>query len=211
MQPTTSPTHEPNTPEPVSDPKCTIPLSTLTTTGTANQPQQLPFPHIQNWEYILGIPPCLLVLQLLPQTISHCQHPKLYPSNRLHLHHITLSEFHIWTTYLWKWWLESCVSPSLPEDEEQTTIKNTDISFGPEDHQISNLQTSHAKAVAKVIGRSEDVLKLDTIRVQMKSNSSCCSTMHKEHDRIFSQLQVALLRSQSDKLSKIEEAEKPYY
>ena len=35
--------------------------------------------------------------------------------------------------------------------------------------------------------------------------------MRKEHDRIFSQLQVALLRSQSDKLSKIEEAEKPYY
>jgi len=36
--------------------------------------------------------------------------------------------------------------------------------------------------------------------------------MCKEHDRIFSQLQVALLRSQSDKLSKnLEEAEKPYY
>ena len=35
--------------------------------------------------------------------------------------------------------------------------------------------------------------------------------MRKEHDRIFSQLQVALLRSQSDKLSKIEEVEKRYY
>jgi len=77
--------------------------------------------------------------------------------------------------------LESCVSPSLPEDEEQTTIIN--INFGPEDHQISNLQTSYAKAVAKVIGRSEDVLKLDTIWVQMKSNSSCCSTMREEHNR----------------------------
>ena len=81
----------------------------------------------------------------------------------------------------WNQWAWSCVFPSLPEDEEQTTIIN--INFGPEDHQISNLQTSYAKAVAKVIGRSEDVLKLDTIRIQMKSNSSCCSTMSEEHDR----------------------------
>ena len=52
-QPTTSPRHEPNTPEPVSDPQCTIPLSTLTTTGTANQPQHCddgtisPYPELR--------------------------------------------------------------------------------------------------------------------------------------------------------------------
>ena len=141
----------------------------------------VPFPHIQNLQYI-GILPCLLVVQLLLQTISHRQHPNQYPSNRLHLHHITLLEFHPYLNVSLETMktLESCVCPSLPEDEEQTTIIN--INFGPEDHQISNLQT-YAKAVAKVIGRSEDVLKLDTIWVQMKSNSSCCSTMSEEHDR----------------------------
>ena len=156
----------------------------------------VPFPHIQNLQYI-GILPCLLVVQLLLQTISHRQHPNLYPSNRLHLHHITLLEFHPYLNVSLETMktLESCVCPSLPEDEEQTTIINTDINLGPEDQQISDLQTSYTKAIAKFIGRSEDVLKLDAIRVQMKSNSSCCSTMCREHDRIFAQLQVTLLRA----------------
>ena len=35
--------------------------------------------------------------------------------------------------------------------------------------------------------------------------------MREEHDRIFAQLQVALLRARTDKLSKIKEAEKQYY
>ena len=108
MQPTTSPRHEPNTPEPLSDPQCTIPLSTLTTTGTANQPQHcddgtiFPYPelrvHSGHTSMSVG------TSTTTPNHFS-LSTPKAIPFKQApSTPHHTLPEFHIWTTYLWKRW-----------------------------------------------------------------------------------------------------------
>lgn len=106
---------------------------------------------------------------------------------------------------------QGSVSPSLPEEEEQTTVINTDDSclFTEDQQQMSDLQTSYGKAVAKAIGRSEEVLRFDKLRAEMKSNSNC-RIMREQHDRLLSQLQVTLLRARTEKL-KLQKVEKCYY
>ena len=100
---------------------------------------------------------------------------------------------------------QTSVSPSLPEEEEQTTVINTDDSslVIEDQQQISDLQTSYGKAIAKAIGRSEEVLRFDKLRTKIRSNSNCCSIMREQHDRLLSQLQVTLLRTRTDKLNKL--------
>ena len=96
---------------------------------------------------------------------------------------------------------------SLQESEEQNTTINSDHNFSSV---ITEYTSSHTKAIAKVIGKCELLVRFDNIREKLKQSKQP-HALKEEHDHLLAKLQPMVLRTRTEKRAKLKELEKNLY
>ena len=73
-------------------------------------------------------------------------------------------------------------------------------------------KTKHAACIAKLLGPTPKVLKLDTIRFTLKNSSKKPSKIHQlQHEQLLTELQTSVQNIKTSTLKKIKHVEKSYY
>lgn len=89
--------------------------------------------------------------------------------------------------------------------EVATEINNTSVVT--ETVNPTQLQSSLARAIAKVVGTTNQVRKFDNLHIQMKNTKYSKST-HSEHNLVLAELQRMVLQQRTAKLDKLTKMEK---